>query len=286
MEHPKSDWFYILVFVLLNLSLKLLYVSYAEIAIDEPFSIMVAQMPIAQILSFLGDGNNPPLFEILLHPMVVFFGIDVPWVRLTSVLFSSITVIYIYLIGSRFVNSRVAIGAALMFSFATFQIYFAYEARVYALFNLLATASVYYFLLFIKTPTLKTAGALVLCNVLLLYSHYLGAVLLFIEACWFVAVNLKKTKRILHFGFMCLLTIVLLLPQILMLFHRFLTGSFEHWLKAPSIADLYYNILKMLNAPLVAVVCLVIFLAAIIKVWLSRKQSIFSFASPTVFILI
>jgi hypothetical protein len=62
-------------------------VSYAEIAIDEPFSIMVAQMPIAEILSFLGGGNNPPLFEIILHPVVMFLGIDVPWVRLPSVLF-------------------------------------------------------------------------------------------------------------------------------------------------------------------------------------------------------
>jgi uncharacterized membrane protein len=285
MEQHKLDRFYIFIFVLLNVLLKLLYVSNAEIAIDEPFSIMVAQMPIAEILSFLGDGNNPPLFEIILHPVVLFLGIDVPWVRLPSVLFSSLTVIYIYLIGSRFVNSRVAIGAALIFTFATFQIYFAHEARVYALFNLLATASVYYFLLFFKTPTLKIAGALVFCNVLLLYSHYLGAVLLFIEACWFVAVNLKKPKRILHFGLICLLTIVLLLPQILMLYHRFLTGTFEHWLKAPSISDLYYNILKMLNAPVVAVVCLVIFIAALIKVWLSRKQSVFSFASPAVFIL-
>jgi hypothetical protein len=183
------------------------------------------------------------------------------------------------------VNSRVAIGAALIFTFATFQIYFSHEARVYALFNLLATASVYYFLFYFKMPTLKIAGALVLCNVLLLYSHYLGAVLIFTEACWFVAVNLYKPKRILHFGFMCLLTIALLLPQILLLYHRFLNGSFKHWLKAPTITDLYYNILKMLNAPVVAVVCLFIFIAAIINVWQSRKRLMFSLASPTVFIL-
>src|SRR6478609_7873813 len=104
MEQTHLDRFYLLGFTLLALVLRLLYISQYEVALDEPFIIGVAQLPLTEIPTYLSVYNNPPLFELLLHGMVKWFGIGTPWVRLISAVASALTVVFVYLIGSRFFN--------------------------------------------------------------------------------------------------------------------------------------------------------------------------------------
>lgn len=272
MPPKKLDLFYIVIFVLLNVILKSLYISHAEVALDEPFSAMAAMMPPHNIPAFLSQYNNPPLFELLLHPFVHLFGPVLPWIRVPSLVFASLSVIFVYLIGTRFFSRKAGVFASLFYTFASFQIYFAHEARVYALFNLLTCVSVFLFLTAKDKERLHSSHfLLLLVNVLLIYAHYFGFVVWGIELSWLIAFRYNQVKSLLLLLATFVVSLLLYIPQLSIVFTRFADASKTHWVQTPSVSDLYYNLMKMLNAPVVAVVVIILFLAALVKLIINRN---------------
>ena len=171
--------FFLLSIILLNAILKAFYLDANPIDMDEPFSIFHAQMGVSEIIQALKNGNNPPLYEIFLHFWIKLFGISPVSVRMPSLLFALINVLFVYLIAKQFINTKVAIISTLLITFSSFHLFFAHEARVYALFALLTTISFYLFFLIVdKKAKISTYIFLLLTYVCLVYSHYFGIVVI------------------------------------------------------------------------------------------------------------
>ena len=277
----------------INFIVKGLFLASNSLGADEPFSVYHAQMNIQSIISLLSYGNNPPLYEIILHYWIKYWGISEISVRFPSLIFSSLTVIYIYKIGFKYFNYRIALYSSILFIFSNYHILFAHQARVYSFLGLLSVISMYYFMGILnncreesleKSTIRREFISLIIINTLIIYSHYFGFFILIIQ--FLLTISHKKMVSKYWRSIVLLLAIVALLytPNIYVLLNRFFESSTHGtWVKPPDGIDSLYNMLRSLsNAPVVTVIILLILLASLVKS-IIRKQVISIYTRVIVF---
>lgn len=278
IKHVNSTTYYLpLFFVLLNFIIKGLYLGSNSLGGDEPFSVYHSQQSLSNLFEIFQNENNPPLHFILLHCWIKFFGISEVSVRILSLIFSSLTVLFIYRIGVHFFNLRIAIIASILFTFSTYQIIFSHEARSYALMGLLTAASMYYYLRIIisKNGNKWTLCWFFLANTLLIYTHFFGFFVLFIQF-FFILFQRNLLKE--FYRFLILFVGIMLLtysPYMWIILSRF-TSSAQGgtWLTPPSGINALYEMLRAFsNAPVTAVFTIVTFVSGSILLVLKRKQN-------------
>lgn len=281
----KSGYFWagIAIFIV-NVLLKLWHITTPEIGIDEPFTIFYANADISALWEILPYENNPPLFTLILKAWVSVFDTSPISVRMLPMLFSALSAVVIFRIGREFYTSKVAWLATGIFTFASCHYFYAHEARPYALFVLLAVLSMYAYLKVIVHNSAKHHYWLVLFNVLLIYNHFFGFLLLFVQ--FAVVIFHGETRRShlkgLFFGWLA--TAVLFSPYLPLLFDRFTSSSNGTWVAPPQIDGLYTELWRFSNEPLITVLFLLILSAAAV-LYFVRKPRI-KIPLPTIVLLV
>jgi mannosyltransferase len=261
--------------VLLNIFIKTVCITAQSISHDEPFTIYHAQFDLYHVISYLKNYNNPPLFEIILHFWIQAFGISALSVRILPMLFSSFAVFFIYKTGNEFFEKKVGLLSGLLYTFSTMQIWYAHDCRVYSLFLLLTVISFYLFFKLLKEEGLSRPATFffILTNILILYAHYFGLFVLFLELIILLFFYMRNKKVLLKYSKMLLFVALGYTPQLIVLFQRFLTSAKNGtWLKPPSGLESIYNMIwSFSNAPVVAVLAIVILVSFAVKLFLTRK---------------
>lgn len=276
IKENKSSRFVIpILILLLNIILKSIFLTDRDIALDEPFSIYYGQMDISSIIDMLKNENNPPLHFFILHFFIKFFGLSSLSVRLPSLIFSVITALFIYKIGDKFFNKTIGIGASLFFTFSTMHIFFSHEARVYPLFSLLTACSLYLFMLIVENPQKKNNYiGLFLCNTLLIYSHYFGFFVLFVEVISLLVISNRNDiwKKLFLVMFV---TALFYIPIMLIFIHRLgLSTGQGTWVAPPGITEIYGNLNRFLNNKYNTAVLIFIFLFASLLLTKNKKLKV------------
>jgi mannosyltransferase len=255
----------ILSLFLFNLIIKLAFATRNQIDIDEPFTIYWAQADIKQLFGLFKDENNPPLFFLLMHFWVKLFGTGIFSVRFLPALFGSVSVLYVYKIGNRFFNRFVAILSSLIFSFSDLVTYHSHDVRVYSLFLLLATISMYYFLRVWEEPKKKSNLVLwILANILLTYSHFYGFLLLFFEGAFAIFNRDFRKRTFKPLIFMIGGMIAAYLPYLKIIIARFMAAKGGTWVSKPDFQAPYFRLVEFSNQPITAVFILAIIATAIV----------------------
>lgn len=261
----------VILLTVVALAVRVLHLNSTDIAGDEPFSVFVAQFGLSKIIAYLSTGNNPPLFEVLLHIYVNWFGDSDFNLRLLPAVFSAFTVIPVFLAGKRFFNTRVALMASLLFLFSIYQIRFAHEIRVYSFFSLVTAWTFYFFLSIVERPSsLRIWAAIVLCNVLLMYAHFTSFYILLTQfVCGIFFIPKRQWKYL--FGSLAL-SGLFFSPYLLVFITRLDdVKSGGTWVVPPGLGELYGSINLMLNQRLTT---LAVIATTALGLVLSRKTGI------------
>jgi len=130
------------VFVVLAAVLRLATLDKQSFWLDEAVSYRTAALPLPALLDAVAQQDiHPPLYYVLLHYWLR-AGDSEFWLRLLSVLFSVASVWLIGRLGQSLLEPRAGVVAAAILAVSPLHVWYAREARMYALVVLLALASV------------------------------------------------------------------------------------------------------------------------------------------------
>lgn len=277
--NKRRAWLECLLLLALAILLRSLFIGKTDLGRDEAFSLYMAQLSIPDIVKILCQGDNPPLWELLLHGWIKLFGISEVAIRILSLLFSALTVIPVYFIGEKYFHRYAGIAASLCYCCSTFSIFLAHDCRVYSLIGFLAACSAWLFVSSIKEAKTFKFVLLTVVNVLLMYGHYLSVWVIVMEFIIVMAVKPIRQRIWKPYLLHAFALILLFAPMFPVLYTRFVSSGLQGtWIeKSTGLNNLYDMIWRMCNVPFVTVTALGIMAAALVA-WVIRvihKQNSF-----------
>lgn len=270
-----------LLLVIMAAMLRIWHIGKTDLGGDESFTLYMSLQSIPDIVNMLCKGDNPPLWEILMHFWVKIFGISEVAIRSLPVVFSTLTIIPIYILGEKHIHRLAGIGASLMYCFSTFSIYLAHDCRVYSLIGFLSASSVLLFISIAKTPKTFKFILLTLVNLMLMYGHYLSVWIIVMEFVIALCIKPIRQKIWKPYLFHAAALILLFLPMFPVLFRRFTdSGINGTWIEKTTSPEALYDFLwRMCNVPITTVFAIGILVAAFIKLIVNLSQKKFSFGN-------
>ena len=254
---------------LLNFFLKLIFISYSDIGVDEPFTIYFSQRNFSGIMEMLKNENNPPLHFILIHFWIKLFGISAFSVRFPSVLFGSFSVIVIFLIGQKYFSSQIGLVAGLILTGSTLHRFYAHDARVYTMFFFIHSCSLYLYFNIIFSNDNKNRKMLfwlIITNILLCYSHFFGFIVIFVQV--FISLLVPQFRKHFLIQLMSLLIVIGSFAWYFpILIERFKISSGGTWIPKPVITDVYSILWSFSNTPVLTVIFLCILFYSFLFNW-------------------
>ncbi|MBN2820864.1 MAG: glycosyltransferase family 39 protein [Bacteroidales bacterium] len=221
-----------------------------DICLDEPFTIFHAQESIKNILLLpTQDEPNPPLFMFILHFWIQLFGNGPFAVRVLPIFFNALTTVFLYFTGKKFFGIWSGIIASGLFLFSTYHFFFGGDTRAYSMLSCAAAASLYFFLSTLKNPDKKiNTIALIISNLFLVYSHYFGLFIIFVQFLTsFLFLKEKKGIRNLWIAFG--ITGLLYIPMAGIILKQFIASSTKGtWLAPPAKTEFINQLKWFLNS--------------------------------------
>lgn len=159
---------------------------------------------------YVSGDFHPPLYHFVLKVWTDVFGYSEVAVRFPSVIFSVLTIFFVYKIGCKLANSKVGLMAALFFALNPLAVYYAQEARMYSLAMFFVTGAVW---------ALLSEKWLFFCAMVLgsLYTEYLPYLMLPV---YFLAAKDKKRVVIA-----LVFSLIMLVPWLPFLFQQLHVGT-------------------------------------------------------------
>ena len=225
----------LVVILVAALFLRLLMLGRESLWLDEIASWMFASKDLQHVLR--SEPTNPPLYYLLLHFWMDWFGTSESAIRSLSVVPSLFSVWLIYHFAERLFTRGIAYLAAVYQAVSTFQIYYAQEGRCFSLLVsilLLATLSLWN-ALESDSPRRRYLyyGAYAFLGALALYTHFIS---IFFLAGHGLYVLFRRPKQLLAVGTSIAASLLLFSPWLVTMLGAASRGGQARryiWLKLP-----------------------------------------------------
>ena len=182
----SGEWLAIGLLVLLGFALRFEGLAAQSLWADEGNSWGMTVRPLSAIAAAAAGDIHPPLYYYLLNLWCRVFGRSEAGLRSLSALLGLALVLVTYLWARYLAGKGVALAAGLVAAISPFAICYSQEARAYILVALLAAASSYCLAAYLVAVAraqrrLLPGAAYVLLALALLWSHYLGFLVLLLQ---------------------------------------------------------------------------------------------------------
>lgn len=216
-------------FLLTNTPIKFFVQSFWR---DEAFTYLISKKSLGEIAAITAKDFSPPLYYFVIHFWMKLFGSSEIVLRSVSLIFFILTVYVAYLFMRDILKIKGTRAElyALFFIITPHIVYYAFEARMYAMFAFLSTLSFY--LLFKKNYKWY-----IFVSLLGLFTHYFMILVVFSQFLYvFVSkIKLPEKKKILSAVFILALAFV---PWVVFFVSQH-TVSEGFWIKRPPLKALY-----------------------------------------------
>jgi 4-amino-4-deoxy-L-arabinose transferase-like glycosyltransferase len=170
-----NSWAIASAVVLLGFLLRLYRIDQQSVWYDEIFSLAVSQLPHQEMTQKLvEDIVQPPLHYYLLHILFKLFGFGPLQARLLSVVWGTLAIVMVYLLGKHLFDRRTALLSALLLAVSQISVMYSQEARPYAQLLFFVLCCSYLFVLAIRTNRSLLWWGFILSATLAAYTHYYG----------------------------------------------------------------------------------------------------------------
>lgn len=217
---------------------------------DEIFSIHAASYDWNRLFSFVAaDIIHPPLLYVLLKLWVGLGGDSVLWGRLFPALISiAATVPFLLLCRELQLRRQETVLALILLAVNGYLIKYAQEVRMYSPLFFLSLCSLWLFVRFLKSDTKKTLLPLSAVNLLLVYTHYYGWLLVAAQA---AALIFRHRAKLLDFVISVAVLLLAFSPWVYAVVSRSEAGNLSQnigWVARPRLGDLA-QFIPLLNEP-------------------------------------
>ena len=175
---PRAVWWCGVVAVsLLGSLLRVLAIDHDSLWFDEAVTARLIQVPISDLVTGrVFDLGNPPFYLVVGHIWSIFAGHSEAGLRSLPVACSVLTIPLVALVGRHLIGLSVGLWGAFLLAISPTAIELSNEARAYSLMGLLAVASTWFFLRWLRSDKLPDLALYALGVFLVCYTHYYGGV--------------------------------------------------------------------------------------------------------------
>ncbi|MCS7296694.1 MAG: glycosyltransferase family 39 protein [Bacteroidia bacterium] len=235
---------------------------------DEIFSWLVSHLSPSQIVTHLYEGNNPPLWELLLHFWEKGWGDDVRSIRSLSALLSAGAAVGLFLLGARTGKMWVGWLSASLWIFSSFGQSVGREARAYALLAFLTTLSHLAFLRWKATNQGFFLWAASLAG--LFFTHYMGLSVAVVQIFYLLLTQPERLSRSLYS--LAILSLGFSMQAVILIERLISYPQSEPKALELSLEGLYNLLWRFSNQPVPTVIGAGILLIGLFLAWKARKS--------------
>jgi mannosyltransferase len=185
---------------------------------DELYTAGRSNYQPAQILADLYENPFPPLYYFGMHYWIKAFGDSATSLRFPSLIFSVLTIIFVFILAKDLFDDKVGLFSALFVSLSGYSIYYAQEAKMYSLLWFLGVISFILFNRFTKEGKNTHLFLYLLFTLISVYTMYIGFIFVIIQNIAYFCLSRGKEKRRWLLGQLAI--ILLYLPWASRLFYH------------------------------------------------------------------
>lgn len=185
--HLKNNilFYYFLSIILLGCFLRIYDMGKRDLWYDELYSITLAKQSISQNIKNL-ENNHPPLYQIILHFWIKFFGSGKIAVRSLSMIFGVVSIWLIYEVSRLLFEQKTALISAFLLAISNFHIHYSQETRGYAMFAMLALTSFFFLIKSLETHKSRFFIYYFISTSFLYYAHNYSLFVIFAQNLYFL----------------------------------------------------------------------------------------------------